>query len=153
MKALSEAERNEIRSEAKQGNIRRYIYNKKALEVLHRTQTKRKIPKQLIEASRKKEEFTELEHYKVLYQNALKRIDELKTELSDLKQEKREEVKEYKEDAKEQTKRFNEAIRYFEDLVKDTQNLMSQQQKLHYKELDKKNIEAPKKSILNVFRR
>ena len=150
LRRLNETERNSIRNETKIGNVRKFIYNDEALKVLANGVSIRTLPKNTTPPS----SFTELEHYKILYKNSLKRIDELKEEISDLKQEKKEEVKELKNDNKEQSTRFNEAIKYFEGLVTDTQNLMSQQQKLHYKEMDKRSLQTPvKKSKFNIFRR
>ena len=141
LRKLNETQRMQIRSEVRSGNTRKFIYNDEALNVLSGGVTIHKVPRNTGTESK----FTEAEHYKVLYQNALKRIDELKAEIKELKTE-------YKEGATSQTKRFDEAIKYFEGLVKDTQSLMNQQQQLHAKELNKR-IEAPTKSILDVFRR
>lgn len=136
MKALTDTERNAIRSEEKIGSVRRYIYNKKALEVLAGGKQVKTIN---VSKEVKKEEFTELQHYKVLYENSLKRIEELKQE-----------IKELKADSKETNNRYTEAIKYFESLVTQTQSLMNQQQQLHAKEMTKQ-LEAPKR--FSFFRR
>ena len=133
LKKLTEAQRSEIRKLYRIGNTRKYIYNNDAFKVLSGGAS----ISEIIEKIDVKNEFTELEHYQILYKNALKRIDELKAELDNSRN-----------DNKNDRKQFFEAIKHLEDTTSNALQLASQQQALHLKQLDSKNIEVQKKGIL-----
>lgn len=129
LRGLTETEKESIRSEIRKGSVRSYVYNSKALDVLHRTPTRvHKVNKSLPD-----NDFTELEHIKKMYDNLLKANEELKKEISYYKN-KLDDIQKYQQDIE---KTYAESSKYF-------QTLLSQQQQLHLS-LQKKMelIEAP----------